>query len=745
MSSKKKKILSECDSCNSFLLTKDYEKHTSMCGVNAQITLPVDGTPSRKEVTTEIPILKKGQYLNGFNMSVEKRMTYLPEECMGWLKKHAILVNKETMTHLNLFGRQPCVVTLGDGTEIIGSVWPCDVVPVMRISCPLSANERFLNIKVIESSNLLESGVFSIGQTENRNLFLSSAFVTYLKVYLSGAFVSPLVPFDVNYFGMKVEVKLKRSLLDQMNSIKIDGKLLEKKTTTEIFEITSQTVISIDGCEPEKILSDSLEAFKGGKQRVGLSNIGGMSKAKEDVNTFLVKPFLEKKRICSTIIHGLTGNGKTLLLNILANQFGGKSVMAKSLSELVELYSLIQDKSLILLIDNIESWELKENLKAITVLSSFMDSKGTVIMCVRDIDSIGLELRRRFLLEIELPVPTLVERLEIMELIMNSEEKDKIEIKDFAQQTHGFTGADILSVCELSRQQGGTKCFTDSIKRVRPTGIRQFIFEVPNVSWDDIGGNEKLKEEIKQAIIWPQQHAEAFVRFGVDPPSGILLYGPPGCSKTLIARALASQSKLNFLSVKGPELFSKYVGESEKAVRDLFHRARQVAPTILFFDEIDAVGGKRGGDTSSAVGDRVLAQLLTELDGLEKKSRVIVLAATNRPDTIDSALMRPGRLDRSIYVTLPDLETRKQIMTLRLKKMTLEDDVDKNELAEKTEGYSGAEIVAFCQTAALKAMREDVNGAKVSLRHFTEALHEVVPRTDKELLASFERFQRGEE
>lgn len=240
------------------------------------------------------------------------------------------------------------------------------------------------------------------------------------------------------------------------------------------------------------------------------------------------------------------------------------------------------------------------------------------------------------------------------------------DFKKIFRNTHGFTGADLAALAKVASHclsenptpEIYVDRFTAARRRIRPTGIRQFVLEVPNVKWEDIGGEFDLKQEIEQAVIWPFKHPEAFKRLGIEPPSGILLYGPPGCSKTLIARALAAQSKLNFLSVKGPELFSKWVGESERAVRELFHRARQVAPTVLFFDEIDAVAVKRGGDSSSGVSDRVLAQLLTELDGLEKSTGVIVLAATNRPDTLDGAILRPGRLDRILYVPLPDFITR---------------------------------------------------------------------------------------
>nr|CDJ88805.1 ATPase domain containing protein [Haemonchus contortus] len=230
---------------------------------------------------------------------------------------------------------------------------------------------------------------------------------------------------------------------------------------------------------------------------------------------------------------------------------------------------------------------------------------------------------------------------------------------------------------------------------------------VPHVSWDDIGGSEELKLEIQQAVIWPQKHRDAFERFGIDPPSGILLYGPPGCSKTLVARALAS------------------------------------SPTIVFFDEIDAVGSSRGSEKSSGVSDRVLAQLLTELDGLEKQSGVLLLAATNRPDQLDSALLRPGRLDRAIYVGLPCPKTRRAIIEMRTKRMTMAEDDIIDRLVNKTEGYSGAELVAVCRQAALLAMRENIEATEVRWQHFEETLTTIVPRTERHMLQAYEKFKRG--
>lgn len=321
-------------------------------------------------------------------------------------------------------------------------------------------------------------------------------------------------------------------------------------------------------------------------------------------------------------------------------------------------------------------------------------------------------------------MPTQDERLDILARISPQFRFPSEHCLDVARVTHGFTGGDLCSLLKAAKFAQGFSHLDrveNARKRIRPTGIRQFILEVPSVSWNDIGGNEELKLEIQQAVIWPQRHPEAFERFGIDPPAGILLYGPPGCSKTLIARALASEAKMNFLAVKGPELFSKWVGDSEKAIRDLFARARQVAPTIVFFDEIDAVGSSRGSEKSSGVSDRVLAQLLTELDGLEKSSRVILLAATNRPDQLDSALLRPGRLDRAIYVGLPCEVTRRAILEMRTRKMEFDETASTIQmLVERTAGYSGAELVAVCRTAAMFAMRENLEATVVQWKHFEQ-------------------------
>lgn len=288
---------------------------------------------------------------------------------------------------------------------------------------------------------------------------------------------------------------------------------------------------------------------------------------------------------------------------------------------------------------------------------------------------------------------------------------------------------------QLSRQAFNYTC-TDIVQ-----------VSVPNVTWQDIGGLDDLKLKLQQAVEWPIKHPEVFAKMGISAPKGVLMYGPPGCSKTMIAKALANESHLNFMAIKGPELFKKYVGESEQAVRQLFKRARRVAPCIIFFDEIDALGSERGSNSgSSKVGDRVLAQMLTEMDGIEQLKDVIVVAATNRPDMIDKALMRPGRLDRVVYVPLPDQTTRLKIFKIHTRIKPLDDTVKLEKLAEQTETYSGAEIAAICNEAAIAALEETIksdisNQQKISSKHFEEALKRVKPRLNPSLIAVYDKFR----
>jgi transitional endoplasmic reticulum ATPase len=338
-----------------------------------------------------------------------------------------------------------------------------------------------------------------------------------------------------------------------------------------------------------------------------------------------------------------------------------------------------------------------------------------------------------------------------------------VNLSELADTTYGFVGADLSSLTKeaamvvLRRLMPDIKMsedepipkelldklkitmddFKEARKVVRPSAMREVFVEVPNIRWDDIGGLEDVKQELKEAVEWPLKNPVAFSRLGVRPPRGVLIYGPPGTGKTLLAKAVANESKANFIPIKGPELLSKWVGESEKAVRKIFKKARQTSPSIIFFDEIDSLAPKRGGNTDSNATERVVNQLLTEMDGLEDMTDVVVIAATNRPDIIDPGLLRPGRFDRIILTPVPDEKARLKIFEIHTAKMPLKK-VDLKEIAKKAQGYVGADIEAVCREAAMLALRKDINTKEVTAEFFDKALEKVRASTTKEIQKAYE-------
>jgi transitional endoplasmic reticulum ATPase len=321
-------------------------------------------------------------------------------------------------------------------------------------------------------------------------------------------------------------------------------------------------------------------------------------------------------------------------------------------------------------------------------------------------------------------------------------------LDDIADITYGFVGADLAALAReaamnalrrylpeidlekpipielLEKMEVTMDDFKNAHRGIEPSALREFFVEIPKVSWDDVGGLEDVKQSLKEAVEWPLTQPEVFKRMGIHAPRGILLYGPPGTGKTLLAKAVAHESKANFISIKGPEVLSKWVGESEKAVRELFKKARQVAPTIVFLDEIDSIAPRRGAFEGSHVTESVVNQLLTSIDGLESMEGVVVIGATNRPDIIDPGLLRPGRFDRLLLIPAPDTISRLEIFKIHTKDMPLAKDVSLEELAEKTVGYSGADIDAVCREAAMLALRSDINAKEVKMLNFDQAMSE---------------------
>jgi 26S proteasome subunit P45 family len=410
----------------------------------------------------------------------------------------------------------------------------------------------------------------------------------------------------------------------------------------------------------------------------------------------------------------------------------------------------------------------KRTVSQLLTLMDGLKKRGKVIViaATNRPDSLDPALRRpgRFDREIEIGVPDKQGRKEILQIHTRKMPLDKdVNLDELAEITYGYVGADLEALAKeaamnalrrllpkikwkeeeklpkevLEKLVVTKKDFEEALKVVEPSAMREVLIEIPNVKWSDIGGLDDVKQQLKEAVEWPLKMPEKFKKLGITPPKGILLYGPPGCGKTLLAKAVATESNANFISVKGPELLSKWVGESEKRVRELFRRARQVAPSIIFFDEIDALAPRRGRSIGETVSEKIVSQLLTEMSGIEELEGVVVIAATNRPDMVDPALLRPGRFDRLILVMPPDEKARLKILEIKTKKMPLKG-VDLKELAKKTEGYSGADLEALVREAGMNALRENAN--EVKEKHFEKALEVVKPSLDKKVIEFYLKF-----
>jgi len=555
---------------------------------------------------------------------------------------------------------------------------------------------------------------------------------------------------------------------------------------------------------------------------VTYEDIGGLKKELEQIREMVELPMKHPELFRrlgidppkGVLLYGPPGTGKTLIAKAVANEvqanfysIAGPEIMSKyygeSEKQLREIFEKAEETApSIIFIDEIDSIAPKREevtgeveRRVVAQLLTLMDGlksrgKVVVIAATNRPDAIDPALRRpgRFDREIEIGVPDKQGRKEILEVHTRKMPlADDVDLEELAEMTHGFVGADIAALCKEAAMNAlrrvipkidieaeeipkevieslvvAREDFMEALKRVEPSAMREVLVEVPEVRWDDVGGLEDVKQELREAVEWPLKYPEAFETLKTEPPKGVLLYGPPGTGKTLLAKAVANESDANFISIKGPEIMSKWVGESEKAIREIFKKARQAAPTIIFLDEIDSIAPRRGEGFDSNVTERVVSQLLTEMDGLEELRGVVVIAATNRPDIIDPALLRPGRLDRLIYVGSPDFEARKAIFRVHLRGKPLADDVDIDYLARVTEGYVGADIEALCREAALMAMREviksgesreevkkKIKNVKIERRHFEEALKKLKPTVTKEELerykAIYARFSRNKE
>ena len=495
------------------------------------------------------------------------------------------------------------------------------------------------------------------------------------------------------------------------------------------------------------------------------------------------------------LLYGPPGTGKTLLAKAVAGEtnahfisLSGPEIMGKYYGEseekIREIFNQAEENSpSIIFIDEIDSIAPKRDevsgevekriVSQLLTLMDGMKSRGKVVViaATNRPDSIDPALRRpgRFDREIEIGIPDDEGRFEILSIHTRGMPIDeKVDLKQISKTTHGFVGADLevlskeaamrslrrilpeidldedkISAEILQKIEISSEDFRDALKEVRPSALREVQVQIPNVSWDDVGGLDELKEELREAVEWPIKHKEAFDYVDVETPKGILLHGPPGTGKTLIAKALAKMTESNFISIKGPELLSKWVGESEKGVREIFRKARQAAPCIIFLDEVDALVPRRGsGGSESHVTESVVSQILTEIDGLEELHNVLIVGATNRLDIVDDALLRPGRFDRIIEVSNPDAKGRRNIFEIHTKKKPLASDVDIAKLVDMTDGFSGAEIAAVANRAAIAALKKYVGGKaqnvkdiKISQQELIDAIDKVKPRKKEAPLA----------
>ena len=484
------------------------------------------------------------------------------------------------------------------------------------------------------------------------------------------------------------------------------------------------------------------------------------------------------------LLYGPPGTGKTLLAKAVAGEtnahfisISGPEIMGKHYGEseerIREIFTQAEENSpSIIFIDEIDSiapkrdevsGELEKRIVSqLLTLMDGMKSRGKVIViaATNRPDSIDPALRRpgRFDREIEIGIPDDEGRFDILSIHTRGMPIDeKVNLKQISKTTHGFVGADlevlskeaamrslrrilpeidldedIISSEILQKIQITSDDFREALKEVKPSALREVQVQIPDVNWDDVGGLDELKDELREAIEWPIKHKEAFDYVDIETPKGILLHGPPGTGKTLIAKALAKTTESNFISIKGPELLSKWVGESEKGVREIFRKARQAAPCIIFLDEVDALVPRRGsGSSDSHVTENIVSQILTEIDGLEELHNVLIIGATNRLDIVDEALLRPGRFDRIIEVTNPDSKGRKHIFEIHTKKKPLENNVNIAKLIEITDGFSGAEIAAISNRAALVALKRYVTGKSQNIKEIKITQQDLIDAVDK--------------
>ncbi len=573
-------------------------------------------------------------------------------------------------------------------------------------------------------------------------------------------------------------------------------KVVKSQPTKAPVEVGEDTKIEIREEPASEVLEDV--------SRISYEDIGGLSdqlgRVREIIELPLKHPELfERLGIHppkGVLLHGPPGTGKTLIARAVANESGanffsinGPEIMSKyygqSEQKLREIFLKAEEtEPSIIFIDEIDSIAPKREevqgeveRRVVAQLLTLMDGlkeRGHVIVigATNRIDAVDPALRRpgRFDREINIGVPDKKGRKEILSIhtrgmpLGMDEEKKSDFLDEIAGLTYGFVGADLAALSResamnalrrylpeidldkpipteiLEKMQVTDDDFREALKAIEPSSLREVTVEVPSITWADIGGLESVKSELRETVELPLLKPEVFKKLGIRAAKGFLLYGPPGVGKTLLAKAVANESNANFISVKGPEVLSKWVGESEKAVREIFKKAKQVAPTIVFLDEVDSIAPRRGQYGDTGVTERIVNQLLTSLDGIEVLQGVVVLAATNRPDIIDPGLLRAGRFDKMIYIPAPDIQSRNKILEVHTKAMPLAKDVSLEELAQKTEGYVGADLENLCREAGMMAYRDNPDAIEVSQKNFVDAMKTIRASVDDEVIKFYQNL-----
>ena len=723
-------------------------------------------------------------------------------------------IDRAAMDEMDLENGDYIVLEGNGGTRAVARVWPGypedDGQGIVRIDGQL---RQEAGVGIDDSVGVEKADVkpaTSVTVALPQNLRVRGNVGPMIRNNLSGQAVTQ---------GQTVPVSFGLGPLSSMSGQKIPLRIAETAPSGTVV-VTDGTEIQVSE-KPAEQIREGDGAASPDSPDVTYEDIGGLDDELEQVREMIELPMRHPELFQQlgieppkgVLLHGPPGTGKTLMAKAVANEIdayfttiSGPEIMSKyygeSEEQLREVFDEASENSpAIVFIDEIDSIAPKRGetqgdveRRVVAQLLSLMDGleeRGQVIVigATNRVDAIDPALRRggRFDREIEIGVPDKEGRKEILQVHTRGMPlSEEIDLDSYAENTHGFVGADLASLTKESAMNALRRIrpeldlesdeidaevlekleiadgdVRDAMRGIEPSALREVFVEVPEVTWESVGGLEDTKERLRETIQWPLEYGSVFDAMDLNAAKGVLLYGPPGTGKTLLAKAVANEADSNFISVKGPELLNKFVGESEKGVREVFSKARENAPTVVFFDEIDSIATERGGgQTDSGVGERVVSQLLTELDGLEEMEDVVVVATTNRPDLIDSALLRPGRLDRHVHVPVPDEEARRAIFAVHTRDKPLADGVDLNSLARRTDGYVGADIEAVAREASMAATREFINSVdpedigdsvenvRVTMDHFEHAMGEVGPSVTDETKERYdeieERFDTAE-